>query len=939
MDLLKYKINLSERKKYYFIYTLCFIITAFLVFFWFLIAHRTMIWREDGWMQHYRSLIYYSKYLRSIIKGVLINHELVIPNWDFSIGQGSDILSTLHYYTIGDPLSVFSIFFSEENMYLYYDAAIILRIYFAGIAFSALCFETGKKNSYGILAGAIAYTFCEWALSFIRHPFFLNPMLYFPLLLLGIEKIIKKKRPYLFTIAVAISALCNFYFFYMMVLAVIIYVIIRLFISYRKNIKDAALLIAKIASSSVLGVILSAVIFLPLCYVFIFDSRISEQFNLRLFYPLDFYSKLPGMFIAPGNLSYSCCMGFAAPILLAVFLMFYKRKEHQFTKALFIACIIITLFPIFGRIFNGFAYVTDRWIWAFALISSYILTLMWPSLMSLTVNEGKFLVKCMTVYFAVCLFLEYSRTGNVFAQLITALIFLFIIYPISNMAASPSNQGKQRLAIILVFISVVMNGYWKYSPDEMNYPGSYLEVRQLTLNTNETAAIAETAAAEGVDKFYRFSGRNLTKNANMIAGISSTQYFWSLLNPNIDDYRRRLDILENRSFDPGNYDDRAGLNSLASVLYYSLPQGDSNPAPYGFTQVDSAQTSPSYKIYRNDYALPLAYTYDNYMKEDAWEKLSAPAKEEAMLESVVLSGDTVYTSNAEPELSSYELPYTTTCNSNEITLQGNSFVTTNEDTTATLTFEAPPNSEVFFTINGLDFKESSRYDLHYGDPALDPLDIYDDARWDLLDYNTQYFIKKAKFYWSDMEHEKTTISLKSSDNESKLFQYYTKDYSFYSGRHDFAASFRAGENGLSSIELSFNLRGVYSFDSIKVICQPMDNYVNQIEALRENTLQNVNIGTDIVTGNITLEAPGLLCFSIPYSIGWDAYVDGQKTKLYQANIMHMALDLDAGSHEIKLVYKTPFLREGIYISIFGIVIFIVFILVNEKRLRGNKQKL
>ncbi len=423
----------------------------------------------------------------------------------------------------------------------------------------------------------------------------------------------------------------------------------------------------------------------------------------------------------------------------------------------------------------------------------------------------------------------------------------------------------------------------------------------------------------------------------MIAGLSSTQYFWSLLNPNIDDYKRRLNLLDNLTYDSPNYDDRAALTSLVSVLYYSVPQDDSAPAPYGFSEVNTAQAS-SYKIYRNDHALPLACTYDNYMEEEAWDALSSPAKEEAMLESVILSEDAVYTSRSEPALSSYDLPYTMTCNSNEISLQGNSFVTTNENASATLNFDAPPNSEVFITIRGLQFEESSRYDLYYGDPALDPLDIYDDARWDIQNYMTQYSIKKTKRYWSDMEHFKTVISLKSSGNESKRLQYFTKDYPYYIGRHDFSGNFASGEDGLSSIELSFTLRGVYSFDSIEIICQPMDNYVNQIEALKENTLQNVNIGTDIVTGNITLEKPGLVCFSIPYSTGWSAYVDGQKTKLYQANIMHMALDLDAGAHEIKLVYETPLLREGIYISIFGIVVFIVFIIVNEKRLRKNKQK-
>lgn len=931
----KFKIDLSERKKYYLIYSLCFIITAFFVFFWHRISDRTFIWREDGWAEHYKSLIYSARYLRSIIKEFLFQHKLIIPNWDFSIGEGSDILS-VHYYTLWDPLYIFSIFFSEDNMYLYYDAAVILRMYISGIAFSMLCFETCRTNKYGILAGAMSYTFCEWMLACLSHPLFLNPMMYFPLLIMGIEKIIRGKRPYLFIVTVAISAMCNIYLFYMLVLAVVIYVVIRLLFLYRKNIKEAARLIIKIGLSSILGLILSAVIFLPLCYVLISNSRTSEQYGFRLFYPPSYYSKLPGLFIAPGSLYYYLCLGFSIPILLAVFLMYYRRKQYQLTKGLLITCIIITLFPIFGRIFNGFAYPTNRWIWAFALLCSYILTLMWQQLMDLTIRDGLFLLKCTVIYFITCVILEHSRSLNVFAQLFLAVVLLFILLPISDITAVITYTRKQQLTVLIVIVSILLNGFWKYSPDEQGTSGIHLEVKQLALDANETAAIAETALSESVDDLsYRYSGRDLTRNTNMLAGISSTQYYWSLFNPNIEKYRNKLDILENRSFDPSNYDDRAGLNSLASVLYYSLPQGDSAPAPYGFSPVESSQPS-SYKIYRNDYALPLAYTYDNYMKEDVWETLSSPEKEEAMLEAVVLSEDAIYTSVTEPTLSSYELPYTTICNSNEISIQGNSFVITNENAAATITFDAPPDSEVFFTIDGLQFKESSKYDLYYGDPALDPLGIYDDARWDNLDYMTQHSIKKTKLYWSDMEHDKTAIRLKSSDNESKTLRYYTKDYPFYSGRHNFAANFRSAENGLSSIELCFNQCGVYSFDTIKIICQPMGNYVNQITALRENTLQNITIGTDTVTGDITLDTPGLLCFSIPYSIGWRAYVDGQETKLYQANIMHMALDLDAGTHEIKLIYRTPFLKEGIFISFCGIAIFIMFILVNEKKLRKNK---
>ena len=57
----------------------------------------------DGWSQHFKALVYYSNYLRGILRHLIHDHRLVIPEWDFYIGEGGDILNALHYYVIGDP--------------------------------------------------------------------------------------------------------------------------------------------------------------------------------------------------------------------------------------------------------------------------------------------------------------------------------------------------------------------------------------------------------------------------------------------------------------------------------------------------------------------------------------------------------------------------------------------------------------------------------------------------------------------------------------------------------------------------------------------------------------------------------------------------------------------------------------------------------------------
>ena len=199
-----------------------------LVFSWYFFTGTSFIWEHDGWMQHYKALVYYSRYLRQIFYSIFCEHQLNIPAWDFNIGEGNDIIATLHYYVIGDPFTVFSVFVPEAFMYVYYAAILILRMYLAGIAFSVLCFKTGRTSNYAVMAGCLTYVFCYWiTINVIKHPYFLNPMIYLPMLITGIEKMLKKERPYLFIITVFLSAISNFYFFYILVLLTVIYVIIR----------------------------------------------------------------------------------------------------------------------------------------------------------------------------------------------------------------------------------------------------------------------------------------------------------------------------------------------------------------------------------------------------------------------------------------------------------------------------------------------------------------------------------------------------------------------------------------------------------------------------------------------------------------------------------------------------------------------------------------
>ena len=153
---------------------------------------------------------------------------------------------------------------------------------------------------------------------------------------------------------------------------------------------------------------------------------------------------------------------------------------------------------------------------------------------------------------------------------------------------------------------------------------------------------------------------------------------------------------------------------------------------------------------------------------------------------------------------------------------------------------------------------------------------------------------------------------------------------FYFGRHNYLCNLGYSKNVQTSVEIIFERQGTYTLDEIKVYCYPMKNYPEQVNALKEEILENITIGTNRVTGEINVSDDKFLIMSIPYSKGWSAKVNGQNVELLKANTMFIALPLSSGNHVIEIVYCTPGIKLGVVLSAIGIVIFIVFLILYRR---------
>ena len=91
---------------------------------------------------------------------------------------------------------------------------------------------------------------------------------------------------------------------------------------------------------------------------------------------------------------------------------------------------------------------------------------------------------------------------------------------------------------------------------------------------------------------------------------------------------------------------------------------------------------------------------------------------------------------------------------------------------------------------------------------------------------------------------------------------------------------------------------------------------------------------DRITANVTVIQQGVLFFAIPFENGWSVYVDGEKKAMRKANEGFIGVDLEAGTHEITLKYLCPGLVKGMIITIFSIILLILFSVLENMRDRS-----
>ena len=637
MENLKFINNIKEKiKKYnsYVFYSIIFAIIALATFWVFIQTGKSFIWRPDGFKQHY--VILYD--FNTMIKNIFQNG---ISLFSWNMGLGLDVIGQYSYYVLGDPFAYISLLFPIKYLKYVYQILVILRIYCVGIAFIMYC-RYNKKDNYNTIIGAIIYTFSGYILyAAVRHPYFVNPIIMLPLVFIGIDKILKEDKYIWFTVTIAILAIMNYYFLYMITILAVIYAVVKYIVEYRENgIKEFRVKLAKTAFQYIIGVMIAGIILLPTIYAFLNSDRSGVGYT---YYDMSYYQKL--LFSQPNTPYWSKTYVSTIGILMLPIgiLNLKKKKENQTTLINIVISVIMLIIPFFGSVMNGFSFQSNRWSFAFSFYIAYLVVI---NLRKNIKYSGKEVISMLFVFIIyMILALIADRVNRVFilmCVLFAGLIIATLVFRNIYKKYPVKVRKICKIAVLLLICGNIVAYAWAlYSKYGGNYVDEFLNLSEVQgkYDRYEGKIRRFSKAVEYIkekdDGVYRI-GTPIYNNNNLSSyhNYNGLNMYLSIGNGYICDFSKEMLVLgHNKTNALNEFDSRTKLTTFLGTKYYIAPSDKTSYVPYGYELIKEMKLT---RIYKNQNHLALGVFYDNYITKDDYNKLEVLEKEQALLETAVI---------------------------------------------------------------------------------------------------------------------------------------------------------------------------------------------------------------------------------------------------------------------------------------------------------------
>lgn len=278
--------------------------------------------------------------------------------YSFHGGLGFNFLGLWAYY-LSSPLNLIIVLFPKEMLNMVLSHLYIIKIALCGLS-AAYYFRSRdkKRQDMSITAFGICYALSSYIVGYSWNIMWLEVMMMLPLILAGIDRLIKKRDGRLYCAALFFSLLCNFYMSFMTCLFLILW-----YLMYdHKKVKDFFVNGLKFAGYSVLSAMMAGAVLLPAYLGIMKTSSAKWDFPKELWYGnfADLYCR---HFLGTAPITNSVNDGeinLYCGILTLIFVLFYFMASRISWKTkIKRAMLLILLFfsfnmPFLGYIWHGF---------------------------------------------------------------------------------------------------------------------------------------------------------------------------------------------------------------------------------------------------------------------------------------------------------------------------------------------------------------------------------------------------------------------------------------------------------------------------------------------------------------------------------------------------------------------------------------------------------
>ncbi|MBR2842046.1 MAG: YfhO family protein [Lachnospiraceae bacterium] len=184
--------------------------------------------------------------------------------YTFHMGLGSNMVSAYAYY-LSSPINWLVALLPSSLIPEIMGSFIILK---AGLMSATFTYYLTRKfhNPQSILAACfgIFYALSGYMAAYSWNLMWLDNLILLPLIILGLERLVRKKKVLLFTISLALSVICNYYISIMICFYLVFYFVYLLIeTAGKRSGKETGKSIARFAVYSVLGGCIGAAVVLP----------------------------------------------------------------------------------------------------------------------------------------------------------------------------------------------------------------------------------------------------------------------------------------------------------------------------------------------------------------------------------------------------------------------------------------------------------------------------------------------------------------------------------------------------------------------------------------------------------------------------------------------------------------------------------------------------